>query len=364
MTHRDEPDKPAASTQANTFAELNQLFRAASSRTAAPPKAPQTRASVATTPRALPRPAASGALDGFLRETAAAYAELAAGARARLGRDVPLTSLFSGLDADALAKGVGGRPDLRPLIASAFAMSAKEAVLLQPFVARLEPGGVALYVPWQQDMPTSVRTRVGNFTGNWARTETDGDAGPQAVLLDLAFAYEYPAPTLAVQLTWVGTETVGVTGSVSVPWSPPKRVLDLDGVACGWRTATAPIAPDDGGWIHTSLDISAGGSRSQYDVWLKVDADAAPPPATRPGRPIVRPVLVHQQTPTPTPTDIPNGLVAATRPDVQREIQNVLTQFILERSRTLDGLISRGTIAFDPSVLRPTPNLGGSGHAG
>lgn len=294
-------------------------------------------------------------LDALLRTTAAHYHQLETEARALFGKSVTLSRVFPALPRQSsTAKGVATHPsDSISTIASLFARaSTMYTAAVVPLAARLEDGEIAIYEPYQDGHhPASARTSIGTISGDWVRRRSDGIAGTPDILLDLEYEHEDPHPQVMVEITWVGPETVYVSGGT--PWSTTRLVSGEESI--GLRLRSLAVTAIDG-WVKLPLTVTAGSEPSvRYDVWMRTTPGGASGPGKGEDDDLVfrlPPTPLPVPVPSPTPTGIPTDIFAALDPDRWRQIEDRLGQFIRDTVGAFEGVLSRVDILTDRIVLR------------
>lgn len=168
------------------------------------------------------------------------------------------------------------------------------AATVVPLVGYRADDGVRIYEPFEPDAHAAdAATTIPGISGLWVRRpELSDDPDLWLVLEYLEADSNEP---LQVELTWVGPETVTVSSGAQ-PWSSSR--FPATGTRLGTRLTGPAIVPTGDG-VSQTMSVRAAGSLASFRIWL--DQGAARKPAG--DRPIVRPVLVHEETLTPTPTD-------------------------------------------------------------
>lgn len=301
------------------------------------------------------RIALTNAIDALLRTTADQYQKLEHETQSLLGEEMSLQYVVPAMTRPSASAKMANEAPSAGLIAMTHLLSRVTAALsptVVPLAGRVEAGEIAMYEPYEREFhPAAARTSIGTFSGDWVRRRTDGVLGTPDILLDLEYAHGDPAPEVLVELTWVGPETITVSGGTT--WTSTPVVSSGERIGFKFRSLTlSPI----GRWIKLPMMIAAAGTAPvQYDVWMRTAVSSTNgSPDDKDEDLIVRlpPTPLPLPVPSPTPTGIPTDIFAALDPDRWRQFEDRLGQFVRDTVGAFEGVLSRVDFLKDRTVLR------------
>jgi hypothetical protein len=194
---------------------------------------------------------------------------------------------------------------------------------------------------------SSLRTTIGNLSGEWVRRPTDGRVGTPDIYLDLKYAYSIATPQVNVRLSWVGSNEVQVAGNGTAWTSTPMP--PVDGRIIGHYFSGAPITPIHG-LAKLLLEVRDTRGTSSHDVWIRT-GPAAKPEEEEEG-PILAPTPIPIPVPNPQPTGHPNDFLAALDPDQWRTLDDRIGDFVRTTLRDFEGVLERIDFSSERGLFR------------
>lgn len=290
-------------------------------------------------------------VQGLLRDAAARYEKLQAEAKAALGTDVSIPRLLQLARArssgDVAEEPSGVTTALARLFSGA---SASLVPVSTPLAGRLDAGAVAVYETFVPTFhPSSLRTTIGDISGEWVRRPSDGIAGTPDIRLNLLYAHTIAAPRVLVPFTWVGAEKVQVVVNGTAWTSTPLSASD--GRTIGHRYGGPVMTPVDG-IVKLVLEVTKSPTTgSRHDVWIRTGPSSKPEEEDT-GPIVVAPTPLPTPVPNPIPTGHPNDFLAALDPDKWRTLDDRVTELVRTTLRDFEGVLDRIDFSSERGLFR------------
>lgn len=344
----DDVTSPTQRAFAGALSELSDLFHSVEGRRTRVPE--QSDAKQAQPPDTASREEIAARVQGLLREAASRYEMLQAEAKAALGSEVSLPRLLQAVRPARLKDGTDEPSGLMGTMARLFSTASTSLLPVStPLAGRLDANAIAIYETY---VPTfhssSLRTTIGDISGEWVRRASDGTSGTPDIRISLLYAFTFASPRVTVPFTWVGGDKVQVVVDGTAWTSTPLSASD--GRTIGHRFAGPTMSPNNG-VVKFVLEVTKDAvTKSRHDVWIQIGPSAKPEEEEE-GPIVVAPTPIPTPVPNPIPTGHPNDFLAALDPDKWRTLDDRVGEFVRTTLRDFEGVLERIDLSADRGLL-------------